>query len=218
MTEERMYTTKEVAKILSISDYRPKEGIKRGILVPTDINENVGRHGQYLFSADAIRRYASVLKIKPNFCIVGEDREDEINEDGSITLTPENFERVVHGISDKPRNEICSQRDVWNLFKDKYGFTMTTFARITNKQRQSMINYISRDTPIKLNELVDFCTVANIEIKIGEYTINAKKWYADDPEKYERLSGFIAQKEEAYKEYEAAKARIAELEKELGIK
>lgn len=229
MTDEMLYTTKDVAKILSISDYRPKEGVKRGILVPTRIRENVGRHGQYLFNADAIRAYAAVLKITPSFSVVGNYAEDAKNVDGSINLTPENFENVVHGdtkvtgewetVEATDKKDLGSNKDIWNMFQKDYDMSLRSLSNILDVQSQSIRNKINRDSPINIDQLVDICTAANLEIKIGDRTINPKKWYADDPAKYERLDGYMTKrKEEAYKEYEAAKARVAELEKELGIK
>lgn len=114
--------------------------------------------------------------------------------------------------------ELGSNKDIWNMFVKDFGFSRSSLARVLGIQQQSFTNIISRNTVIKLDQLVDICTAAGVEIKIGDYTINPEKWYAGEPNKYKRLNGYIAnQREEAYKEYEAAKARVAELEKELGI-
>ena len=217
MTNERLYTTKEVAKILSVSDYRPKDGIKRGVLVPTDIQETKGRYGyKYMFNADSIRKYAKVLNIKPDFSIVGGE-EDEINEDGSITLTPENFERVVHGgdISEAKANPTRKNAKILNHFKDAYGMSHKDLAYILNISEKRVDNLMQDHATLTFDNIAALLTAA----KVDSITIDTKEWFASDPERYSKLTSWVPYKRaKLMQEYADLQARMKQIEKELKVK
>lgn len=215
MTEERMYTTREVAKILNIDYKRVAKDLNKKILKPTDIEKGIGRGGvRYVFDADAVRFYASKRGIHDvDFSIVGGE-EDVIDEDGGIKLTPENFERVVHGNDPKPEK---TSSDVMFLddFTTKYNMSNKDLAYILNITEKKVDKLRRGETALLFEDVMALCTAAKVE----KMQFSTEKYFSSDPERYNKLSSWVPyERAKLMQEYADLQARMKEIEKELGGK
>lgn len=217
MTMERMYTTKEVAKILNIDYKRVAKDLSCKILKPTDIEKGIGRGGvRYVFDADAVRFYASKRGIYDvDFSVVGGE-EDVIDEDGGIKLTPENFERVVHG-NDKPTETKKDNRNanILNWFKTTHNMSNSDLAYIMGVSKKRVDNLIGGHVTLTYDNVVALCAAANID----NFTINPDDWFRYDPERLKALRSWVPyNKAKLLQEYADLQARMKEIEKELEAK
>lgn len=196
----RMYTTKEVAQILSIDYKRIHKDMSKLIIKPTDVKKGAGRGGiVYVFDADTVRKYARSKGIyDPDFSIVG-GSEDRMTEDGAIVLTPENFNRIVHGEEKKK-----SKTEIIDIF----GLTPEECAYIMNVQIQSYRNKRSRNT-FSLDDLVALCIATGKKLSIDDEVIDLDGYFDE-----ERMSSLKSSMEKL-KKRAAIEAKIAELQKEL---
>ena len=216
MTMERMYTTKEVAKILSISYKRIHKDMNQFIIKPTDVIKGKGRGGiAYVFDADTVRKYAKSKGIyDPDFSIVG-GNEDRMTEDGGIVLTPENFNRVVHG-EDNPVNATTSG-DVRFLkrFMESNNMEVKDVAYIFGKSEQAVRNLLNGQSSLKFEEVMALCVAA----KTSDVSFDLKDYFVNDPGRYKTLSEWVPYKKaKLMQEYSDLQARMKEIEKELGEK
>lgn len=216
MTMERMYTTREVAKILNIDYKRVAKDLSQKILKPTDIEKGIGRGGvRYVFDADAVRFYASKRGIHDvDFSLVGGE-EDVIDEDGGIVLTPENFNRIVHG-EDNPVNATTSG-DVRFLkrFMESNNMEIKDVAYIFGKSEQAVRNLLNGQSSLKFEEVMALCVAA----KTSDVSFDLKDYFANDPGRYKTLSEWVPYKKaKLMQEYSDLQARMKEIEKELGGK
>lgn len=214
MTE--MYTTKEVSQILSISTKRISKDISRKILVPSDVVKGIGRGGiKYVFDANTVRKYAKSKGIyDPDFSIVG-GNEDRMTEDGGIVLTPENFNRIVHG-EDNPVNATTSG-DVRFLkkFMESNSMEVKDVAYIFGKSEQAVRNLLNGQSSLKFEEVMALCVAA----KTSNVSFDLKDYFVNDPGRYKTLSEWVPYKRaKLMQEYSDLQARMKEIEKELGGK
>ena len=214
MTE--MYTTKEVSQILSISTKRISKDISRKILVPSDVVKGIGRGGiKYVFDANTVRKYAKSKGIyDPDFSIVGGD-EDRMTEDGGIVLTPENFNRIVHG-EDNPVNATASG-DVRFLkrFMESNSMEVKDVAYIFGKSEQAVRNLLNGQSSLKFEEVMALCVAA----KTSNVSFDLKDYFVNDPGRYKTLSEWVPYKKaKLMQEYSDLQARMKEIEKGLGEK
>ena len=214
MTE--MYTTKEVSQILSISTKRISKDISRKILVPSDVVKGIGRGGiKYVFDANTVRKYAKSKGIyDPDFSIVG-GNEDRMTEDGGIVLTPENFNRIVHG-EDNPVDAATSG-DVRFLkrFMESNSMEVKDVAYIFGKSEQAVRNMLNGQSSLKFEEVMALCVAA----KTSDVSFDLKDYFANDPGRYKTLSQWVPYKKaKLMQEYADLQARMKEIEKELGEK
>lgn len=174
-TTGRMYTTKEVAKILSIDYKRIHKDMSKLIIKPTDVKKGAGRGGiVYVFDADTVRKYARSKGIyDPDFSIVG-GNEDRMTEDGAIVLTPENFNRIVHG-EEKTVNKAQNRSDIIKMFD----LTMEEYAYIFNVQEQSARNKFNRNS-FTLDDLVALCIAKGVTLSIGGEVVNLNGYFDDE--------------------------------------
>lgn len=221
MTESGMYTTKEVAAMLSIDYKRIHKDMKNDRIKPTDIVKGKGRGGiAYVFDADTIRSYAAKRGIyNVDFSIVGGE-EDVIDEDGAIKLTPENINRIIHGENDpEPAKKTNRNADILNYFRTNYKMTNKDFAFIMNMSEKRVDNLAQGHVNLSYDNVVALCTAA----KMNSFDIHPDDWYKDDPERLKRIKSWVPYKRaklmQEYADLKAEQAgleaRMKQIEKEL---
>lgn len=219
MTEERMYTTQEVAKILNIDYKRIHKDMNKHLVEPTEVVKGTGRGGiRYMFDADAIRSYAAQRGIyNLDFAIVGGE-EDEIDEDGAVKLTPENFNRIVHGGDpvNKPEEKKQTRNAyILNFFKENYNMSNKDLALIMEVSEKRVANLMYGHTARSFDNFMALCTAA----KTSNVAFRPEIWYKDDPERYKKLRSWVPySKAKLLQEYADLQERMKEIEKELGEK
>ena len=79
--EKAFYSTVEVRKILTLSEARIKKAMKQKLLVPDNIESWRGKQGfRYLFSKDAICKYAEKVGIVPVFDAVDKKVKPDVKK------------------------------------------------------------------------------------------------------------------------------------------
>ena len=109
MTETRMFTTVEVAKIFNMDRSTINAAARSHRIKPTDIVSSQGKMGySYRYDEESIRNYGRLIGRDPDFKSVGYQTYD-VDEDGGIILTKENIEQVIHG-----KTEASKTQDVYD--------------------------------------------------------------------------------------------------------
>ncbi len=164
---EKMYTVSDVCKILCVEKGRIKSAVQDKNLKVSDIVPSGGRYGyRNLFSANDIRNYANKVGLTPVFDAVGSE-EDEIDENGAITLTPENFDRVVH--HGKPIGKVtATETEDGVLFK---GTIMPDGEEVYEGQT----NDICEEVPVVPEVVKDVVDVERYVIRVGKAYVSVRQ-------------------------------------------
>lgn len=214
MTKEGMYTTKEVAQILSIDYKRIHKDMKNLIVKPTDIVKGKGRGGiTYVFDADTIRSYAAQKGIyNIDFSIVG-GGEDEINEDGAVVLTPENFDRIVHGGDESTQEkQLNKNADILRFFKEKYNMTNKDLAFIMNVSEKRVANLMYGHVSLTFDNVISLCTA----VGLNNFEMDSDQWFRDDPDRLKRIKSWVPyERAKLMKKYADLQRQMKEIKKQL---